>query len=163
MILDSGVNKQLSPVVEMAFQYIRPKAICIIRQGLRYLLEFSKWPTEKDIFYIPLGGQIQYGEYGEDTIRRELDEEIGAEVSNIRYLGTIENIFTVEKQIGHEIVLVYEADLVDTSFYKKEVIEGIENEVDPPLPIVAYWKTMKEIDEEGYLVYPDRLRELLGE
>ena len=146
----------------MVFKFIRPKAICIIRKGSKFLLEFSRWPTEDDAFYIPLGGQIKYGEFGEDTIRRELLEEIGAEVCNLRYLGTIENIFTVEKQIGHEIVLVYEADLTDASLYKKEVIEGTEIEVDPPLPIVAYWKTMKEIDEEGYPVYPDRLRELLG-
>ena len=149
-------------MIEMVFRSVRPKAICIIRKDSKYLLEFSKWPTEKDIFYIPLGGQIQYGEYGENTIKRELQEEIGAEICNIRYLGTIENIFDVDEQVGHEIVLVFEADFVDKSLYEKEIIKGTENEVDPPLPIVAYWKTMREIEEEGHPIYPDRLRNLLG-
>jgi ADP-ribose pyrophosphatase YjhB (NUDIX family) len=147
----------------MVFPSIRPKAICIIRNGSKFLLEYSKWPTEKDIFYIPLGGQIKYGEYGEDTIRRELMEEVGAEMEDIRYLGTIENIFDVGDEIGHEIVLVYEAKFVDKMFYERDVINGLETELDPPLPIVTYWKTLAEIDNEGYPLYPDRLRDLLEE
>lgn len=147
----------------MVFSSIRPKAICIIRNGYKFLLEYSKWPTENDRFYTPLGGQIKYGEYGEDTIRREIKEEIGAEVHNIRYLGTIENIFEVSDDIGHEIVLVYQAEFVDSSFYKKSIIQGIETEIEPPLPVVAYWKTLDEIEQENIPLYPDRLRELLGE
>ncbi len=147
----------------MVFPSVRPKAICIIRNGSKFLFELSKWPTEKDIFYLPLGGQIKYGEYGEDTIRREIMEEIGAEVKDIQYLGTIENIFDVEGEIGHEIVLVYQARFVDKKLYEKDVINGLETEIDPPLPIVTYWKTLAEIDHEGYPLYPDRLRDLLGE
>ena len=67
----------------MVFQTIRPKAICIIRNGPRILVEYSTWPTDKDIFYVPLGGQIKYGEYGEETIRREIKEEIGAELEEV--------------------------------------------------------------------------------
>ena len=73
----------------MVFPAIRPKAICIIRNGARLLLEYSKWPTEKDVFYVPLGGEIKYGEYGENTIRREIKEEIGAEIKNIRFLDPL--------------------------------------------------------------------------
>ena len=147
----------------MVFPAIRPKAICIIKNGEKLLLEYSKWPTENDIFYIPLGGQIKYGEYGEDTIRREIMEEIGAEVDDVHYLGAIENIFDVKDEVGHELVLVYEAQFVDKSFYEKDVIEGLETETDPPLQMAVYWKTLEEIDREGYPLYPDRLRNLLGE
>lgn len=142
---------------------VRPKAICVIRDGPKFLLEYTKWPTETDIFYIPLGGQINYGEYGEDTIRREIMEEIGAEIEDVHYLGTIENIFEVKDEIGHEIVLVYEAQFVDKALYEKDVIEGLETEINPPLPMVVYWKTLDEIDREGFPLYPDRLRDLLGE
>lgn len=147
----------------MVFPTIRPKAICIIRDGPRMLLEYTKWPTENDIFYVPLGGEIKYGEYGEYTVRREIKEEIKADIENIRYVGSIENIFEVEDDIGHEIVLVYEANFVDKSFYEKDVIEGLETEIDPPLAMVVYWKTIAEIEQEGVPLYPDRLRELLGE
>ncbi len=142
---------------------IRPKAICVVRDGPRMLLEYSRWPTDSDIFYIPLGGEIKYGENGEATIRREIKEEIGADIENVRFLGSIENIFDVLDDIGHEIVLVYEADLVDKSFYEREVIEGLETETDPPLPMVIYWKTITEIEQEGIRIYPEGLRELLEE
>jgi 8-oxo-dGTP pyrophosphatase MutT (NUDIX family) len=142
---------------------IRPKAICIIRNGSKLLLEYSKWPTERDVFYIPLGGQIKYGEYGEETIQREIIEEIGAEVENVRFLGMIENIFKVKDDIGQEIVLVYEADFVDKKYYDIECIEGLEREIEPPLPIFTYWKTISEIEDEGVPLYPERLKELLGD
>ena len=147
----------------MVFQTIRPKVICIIRNGPRILVEYSTWPTDKDIFYVPLGGQIKYGEYGEETIRREIKEEIGAELEEVRYLGTIENIFDVEDEVGHELVLVFESSFVDRTFYEKELIEGLETEIDPPITITAYWKTLEEIEEEGHPLYPERLKDLLGE
>ncbi|MHA3963278.1 MAG: NUDIX hydrolase [Candidatus Thorarchaeota archaeon SMTZ1-45] len=140
---------------------VRPKAICIIRNESRILLEYSKSPTEEDIFYIPLGGEIKYGEYGEETVRREILEEIGAEIDNIRYLETIENIFKAKSDVGHEIVLVFEADFVDKTFYEKDVIRGLEREITPPLPIIAFWKTITEIEQEGIPLYPDGLKELL--
>lgn len=147
----------------MVFPAIRPKAICIIRNGEKLLLEYLKWPTEKDVFYTPLGGEIKYGEFAESAIRREIKEEIKADIENIRFLGSIENIFEVHDDIGHEIVLVFEADLVDKSFYDMEVIEGLETEIDPPLPMIVYWKSIEEIDKEGIPLYPEQLRELLGE
>ena len=60
-------------------------------------------------------------------------------------------------------MLVYEADFVDKSYYEKDVIEGLETEIDPPLTMVIYWKTFSEIEQEGLPLYPDRLKELLGE
>jgi len=147
----------------MVFPTIRPKAICIIKDGPRILLEYSKWPTENDIFYTPLGGQIKYGEYGEETIRREIMEEIGAEIEDLHYLGALENIFEAMEEIGHEIILVFEAKFVDKTLYEKDVIQGLETEIDPPLPMVVYWKTLAEIEEEGHPLYPDRLKDLLGE
>lgn len=147
----------------MVFPAIRPKAICIIRKGEKLLLEYSKWPTDKDVFYIPLGGEIKYGEYGENTIGREVKEEINVDIENIRFVGSIENIFKVQDEIGHEIVLVYEADLTDKSFYEKKIIEGLETEVNPPLSMVVYWKSIEEIETEGVPLYPEGLRELLGE
>lgn len=145
----------------MVFSSIRPKAICIIWNDKRILVEYSKWPTESDEYYVPLGGQIKYGEYAEQTIKREILEEIKAEVKDIQYLGTIENIFEVETAIGHEIVLVFEAKFVDKALYEKEMIEGLETEADPPLKMVTYWKTLEEIEHEGLPLYPEGLREFL--
>ena len=45
---------------------------------------------------------IEHGEYAIDAIRREMREEIGAELDNIVLLGTLENIFTFAGTAGHE-------------------------------------------------------------
>ena len=47
------------------------------------------------------------------TIRREVMEEIGKKVKNLVYLGTLENIFTFDREPGHEIVQVYEGEFTD--------------------------------------------------
>ena len=59
-------------------------------------------------------------------------EEIGAEICNIHYLGTLENIFTFEGRPKHEIVLVYEADLVDEALYASH--ERIAHEIETTEP-----------------------------
>ena len=59
---------------------IRPLAICIFRKNDRILVAEGYDPVKNEHFYRPLGGGIEFGEYSEQTIRRELMEEIGAEV-----------------------------------------------------------------------------------
>ena len=57
----------------------------------------------------PWGGTIEFGERSEQTAIRELREEreeIGAEIKSLRLLGTLENIFTLDGNTGHEIVMV---------------------------------------------------------
>ena len=148
--------------LQMVFPNVRPIAVCIIRNGPRFLVEYYEWPTPDDKFYRPLGGEIEYGEYGENAVKREFREEIFAEIKNVRYLGTIENIFEVQDETGHEIVLIYEADFADQLMYSKDVIEGFDG-IETPRKVLAYWKTLEDIDEEGLPLYPDRLREFLEE
>src|SRR2546430_17022158 len=44
-------------------------------------------------FQRPLGGHVEFGEYALDTVRREFGEEIGQELTDVRRLGVLENIF----------------------------------------------------------------------
>lgn len=138
---------------------IRPIAICVFRDGDKILVPQLYDPTAKETFYRPLGGAIEFGERSEDAVVREVREEIGAEITNLRYLGTIENLFTYDGRMGHEIVLVYEADLADRSLYGKEVIEGQE---DDGMPLKAVWKPLGEFGSRS-LLYPDGLMQLLVE
>ncbi len=92
---------------------IRPIAICVCRDGERILVAEGHDSVKKQIFYRPLGGTIEFGEHGEEAVRREFQEEIGAELDEVRYLGMLENIFTYEGNRGHEIVLVYDGRLAD--------------------------------------------------
>ena len=68
----------------------------------------------------PLGGHIELGELAEETIRREILEEIGEELRSVRLLDVIENLFTLNGAQGHEIVFVFEAEFVDDAPYQVE-------------------------------------------
>jgi NADH pyrophosphatase NudC (nudix superfamily) len=83
-------------------QRIRPLALGIfLHEGK--LLVFEGYNAVKDqTFYRPLGGGIEFGEYGVQAFIREIQEEIGAAVVNPRYLGLCENIFTLDGEVGHE-------------------------------------------------------------
>jgi 8-oxo-dGTP pyrophosphatase MutT (NUDIX family) len=137
---------------------IRPLAICIFSHRGRILVSEFNNPAIHAHFFRPLGGGIEFGERAIDTLHREMREEIGAEITDLRYLGTLENIFAVRGEAGHEIVLVFDGAFVDAALYDQPIIHGIEDVDD--LPIRAMWKRPDEFTADAP-VYPDGLIELL--
>ncbi len=137
---------------------IRPLAICIFSHRGRILVgEFTR-PGTSARFYRPLGGGIEFGERAIDTLHRELREELGAEIQDLRYLGALENIFTYNGEMGHEIVLVFDGAFVDTATYDLPILYGSEDVAD--FPIRAMWKRLEEFTA-AEPVYPDGLIDLL--
>lgn len=134
---------------------IRPIAICVCRDSNRILV--TEFFQKGRLYYRPLGGTIEFSERGEEAVRREFREEIAAELTEVRYLGTLENIYTDGEMRGHEIVLVYDGRLTDSSLYKKEVIQG--DELGDPFR--AVWKRLDEFGPGKPPVYPDGLLALL--
>lgn len=139
---------------------IRPIAICLFRHDGKILVFEGYDPRKDETFYRPLGGGIEFGERSVDTIRRELREEIGAEVRNLVYLGTLENIFTFDGKPGHEIVQVYDGVLSESGLYKQAVILGREVGVEEPFR--AMWKSLDEFGPGESILYPDGLLEMLS-
>lgn len=138
---------------------IRPLAICVFRKDDRILVAEGYDPVKRQTFYRPLGGAIEFGEQSEDTVRRELMEEIGAEVGEVWYLGTLENIFVFNGEPGHEIVLIYDGVLTDSKLYEQAEVEGNEAEVGESFK--AVWKSLDEFGEGKSILYPTGLVELL--
>jgi 8-oxo-dGTP pyrophosphatase MutT (NUDIX family) len=137
---------------------IRPIAICVIRRDDRLLVLEGHDPVKGETFYRPLGGGIDFVERGHDAIARELREELGAEISNVRYLGLVENIYIYEGQPKNELVLVYEADLVDESFYAPE--PRVAHEEDgTPFPV--FWQPIADFATGALILYPDGLLSLI--
>ena len=139
---------------------IRPLAICVFRKNNHILVFEGYDPLKKQTFYRPLGGGIEFGERAEETIRRELKEEINADVGELRYLGTLENIFTFNGVIGHEIVMIFDGELKESGLYEQAVIVGHEADVEESFK--AMWKSLDEFGEGKSLLYPDGLLELLS-
>ena len=138
---------------------IRPLAICLFRHKDRILVAEGYDPVKKEAFYRPLGGGIEFGEYSEQTIHRELMEEIGTEVCELRYLGTLENVYVFNGTPGHEIIQVFDGSLKDTGLYDQTVIVG--QEVDIEDTFRAVWKRIDEFGEGKAILYPTGLLEML--
>ena len=139
---------------------IRPLAICIFRNNDRILVAEGYDPVKKHTFYRPLGGGIEFGETSEQTIHRELMEEIGVEVRDLKYLGTLENIFVFNGTPGHEIVQVYDGVLKESGLYEQVVIVGQEADIEESFE--AVWKEIHEFVEGKSTLYPVGLLELMG-
>jgi 8-oxo-dGTP pyrophosphatase MutT (NUDIX family) len=137
---------------------VRPIAIAVVWRA-DCLLVFEAYDASKDqTFYRPLGGGIEFGEYGRDAIIREMREEIGAELRDVHYLGTLENVFTYERRRGHELVLVYEATLADPSVY---AAEGLVAQEDNGASFKVVWKSLSFFHSGAAPLYPSGLLELL--
>ncbi len=137
---------------------IRTIAICVFRNGNRILAGEGFDSIKHQTFYRPLGGTIEFGERSDETIRRELAEEIKAEVTDLHYLGLLENVFVYEAEKGHEIVLVYDGQFVDRSLYEKAMIPGDEF----GSPFRAVWVDLDTIGPGKPPLYPLGLVELLS-
>lgn len=58
-----------------------------------------------------IGGSVELGETHREAVVREVDEELGASITDLVHLGCIENIFTIDGQLGHEIVFLHSGHL----------------------------------------------------
>ena len=139
--------------------HIRSLAICLFRHNGKILVSEERDPTKGETFYRPLGGGIEFSEHSTEALRREIMEEIGAEVKDLVYLGTLENIYVFDGEPGHEIVQVYDGALTEVGLYEQAVISGYEAEVN--LPMKVLWKSLDEFGPGKAILYPDGLLEML--
>jgi len=150
----------------MTIERIRPIALGIIRRRGHsarsdQILVFEGPESDSGgrIYYRPLGGTIEFGELGHQALIREMREELGAEIENVRYLGLCENLFhTPDGRAAHEIALLYEAGLVDRTLYEKEEMQSVE---DTGQTFRVLWKSLAAFRRGEAPLYPNGLLELL--
>jgi ADP-ribose pyrophosphatase YjhB (NUDIX family) len=135
---------------------IRVITICIFRRGNSILVCEYFDSVDKKPFYRPLGGAVEYGETTEAAIRREIREEINQEITDLKLLTVLENIFVNEGKPGHEIIYVYEGRFDKKSAYQQESFEvHEETEI-----LKASWRELDSFDDYHRLV-PEALVTLL--
>ena len=137
---------------------IRAIAICVFRKNDSILVCEGFDEVKQDYYYRPIGGGIEYGETSSNALKREVLEEIGANITNVIFLGTLENIFTYNGDLGHEIVFVYNAEFVEKSFYEKPSFVGYE---DNGVQFILYWKPISHFTNEKLRLVPEGLSTLL--
>jgi ADP-ribose pyrophosphatase YjhB (NUDIX family) len=134
---------------------IRPLALALLRRenGQMLLHEGVDQVTGRR-FYRPLGGGIEFGESGRETVRRELEEEIHQAVDVGEELGVVENRFTYEGRQGHEIIALYAARFTNPAAYKQEKFMIDESGTQAGF---AVWRSLAEIQAEQAPLYPEAL------
>ncbi|NOZ62417.1 MAG: NUDIX domain-containing protein [Calditrichaeota bacterium] len=138
--------------------YIRPVALGIFKKNDEILVFRGHDFHSNEDFYRPLGGGIEFGETGSKALKREIMEEMGAEIGNVEYLATLENIFSLNNQTGHEIVLVYRADFSEAEIYQRKKFQITEDDLEP---YDACWKNLKEFETDEAILYPEGILEII--
>lgn len=131
---------------------IRVIAICLFTHD-NCILVFQAFDTVKSMpYYRPLGGEVEFEETTEVSIKREIREELGQEITDLHLLSILENLFECEGKPGHEIVFIYDAHFVDKNVYrKKELVVHEEIET-----LKASWRSLDSFNEYHRLV-PEEL------
>jgi ADP-ribose pyrophosphatase YjhB (NUDIX family) len=136
---------------------IRPRAICVFRRADRILVSFATDPRTGGRYARTIGGAIEFGERSEDAVRREVREELGADILDPTLLGVLENIFEIEGRQVHEIVFVYDAQFADASYYSRTEIPVREAACIAP----AEWIPLSAFGDDSLPIYPRDLPHLL--
>lgn len=141
----------------MTAHRIRPLALCVFHHDGKILVNEACDPITEKPFFRPIGGGIEFGETSAQAIVREVQEELGLPITDVRLLGTLESLFTYNGTPGHEIVQVYDAKFVDASVYELPHLKGQESD---GAAFKAKWLPWAGFTDEAPLV-PDGLYELL--
>jgi len=136
---------------------IRPLSLCIIKNKDRILVGDGYDSKKGDTFYRLLGGGIEFGEKGEEALNREFKEELDSELENVKYLTTLENIFTYNGKSGHEIVFIFSADLVKKDLYQKESIDVLDSLQKQK----ATWKKISDFKDHKLILYPNGILNII--
>jgi len=133
------------------------KAMAVIRRPRDGALLVSEAANPAgELFHRPLGGHVEFGEYAENTMRRELLEEIGQSLSEVKLLGVLENIFDWADSQAHEIVFVFSASFQDHSAYDVAEQRILDQAADDET--LVRWR---DADAVSPPLYPDGLTDLI--
>ena len=136
---------------------IRVLALGLIRDGDRTFISEGYDPVKQQTFYRAMGGGVDFGETSHDALQREFQEEIQAELTNIQYLGCLENLFVFNGNPGHEIIQLYRCDFVDPKFYQLEQLTFAEGKREK----TALWVDISRFKSGELKLVPEQFLEYL--
>ncbi|SNS84216.1 8-oxo-dGTP pyrophosphatase MutT, NUDIX family [Ekhidna lutea] len=109
----------------------------------------------KDDFWALPGGRVELFENSNDTVVREIYEELGWKVQANRPVWFIENFFKIGRTNFHEIATIYLMDLVDYAKHEPaHEFKGLEDH------LIFQWFDISKLDQINFR--PRELRSKLG-
>ena len=137
---------------------IRVIVLGLIRAGDRIFVSEGCDPVKQETFYRALGGGVEFGERSIDALQREFQEEIKAELTNIKYLACLENIFVFNGKTGHELIQLYQCDFVDRKFYEFESLDFADGDGEH----TALWMPIEHFRSGELRLVPDKFIDYCG-
>lgn len=136
---------------------IRFLVLGLIKDRDRAFLSEGYDTTKQEYFYRALGGGVEFGEKSYDALKREFQEELDAELTNIRYLTCLESLFSFNGQPGHEVIQLYQCDFADPKFYTIEEITFNEGKRQK----IARWVDLEKCRSGELKVVPEPMVEYI--
>jgi ADP-ribose pyrophosphatase YjhB (NUDIX family) len=140
---------------------IRPIVRCVLRRGeapVEILVAREDDPERGTDIWFPPGGGMDFGETAEEALRRELREELGAEIESLRLLGVLEPRFEYAGEQHHHLVMIYEGAFSDPAMYDREDLVVSE----PTVSLPAEWRPLADFAKDRRLLMPLGLYDLLA-
>jgi 8-oxo-dGTP pyrophosphatase MutT (NUDIX family) len=105
---------------------IKVKAMALFLADGRMLVTDCFDKVTQKPFYRMLGGHIEFGERSEETLKREMIEEVGADVEVLALLDIVQNHFFYEGRRYHEIVFIHHTKFLDENYNRREDLRNLE-------------------------------------
>jgi|TARA_B100000767_G_scaffold274407_1_gene307300 NAD+ diphosphatase len=132
----------------IAYPRLSPSIIVLITKGEEMLLaRNAAWPPG---MYSTLAGFVEAGESIEQTVHREVMEEVGLDVGELKYFGSQSWPFPNSlmlgfhaKYVGGDIVC-QPGEIADAQWYTKDTLPQI-----PPKTAISGWLIQEFLDQLG--------------
>ncbi len=131
---------------------IKVKAMCLFKCKGKVFVCKARDEVKKETFFRVIGGSVEFSETAEESVRREIKEELNCEIKNIKFLTVVESIFTYRGEKGHEVVFLFGGDLSNKDIYKKESICYVEANGEKQN---AEWVEISDIFKGKIKLYPE--------
>ena len=116
------------------YPHISPAIIVAVTDGKRLLMARSKTSSYKR--YGLIAGFVEFGESFEDTVKRELQEEVGICVKNLRYFKSQPWAFSGDEMVGFlaeldgdDTLTVDENELTEAKWFSRDDIPVSESNI----------------------------------
>ena len=117
---------------------LSPSIIVLVHRGEEMLLaRNANWPTN---MYSTLAGFVEPGESIEQTVHREVEEEVGIKVRNLRYLGSQSWPFPNSLMLGFHAeydsgdIVCQEGEIADARWFRHDDLPNV-----PPGTAISRW------------------------
>ena len=130
----------------ISYPKLSPSIIVLVRRGEEALLARNEaWPTG---MFSTLAGFVEPGESIEQTVHREVSEEVGIRVKNIHYLGSQSWPFPNSLMLGFHAdydsgeIVCQEGEIAEAEWFKYDNLPNV-----PGNTAISGWLIKSFIDE----------------